>query len=298
MTALNRILCPVDFSDFSRNALDHAVAIARWYEADVTALHVLPSMTAFMPPTGEGLYPPLVFTEQDLRQFRDELTAFARESGDARLTATVVQGSPVIEIVRCAEQLPADLLVVGTHGRSGLDRLMLGSTTEKLLRRAPCPVLTVPRRAPDVVPLDAPFTRVVCAVDFSPASLRALTLAQALAGEAPATLWVVHVLEPVSIFEPVAAPGRGLPAVNADLRRETLHRLEGLIAADARAFTEISEVVAAGKAYREILRIAGEQSADLIVIGAHGGPVGLPAFGSTTTHVVREALCPVLTVHT
>ena len=298
MTALNRILCPVDFSDFSRNALDHAAAIARWYEADVTALHVLPSITAFMPPTGEGLYPPLVFTDQDLQQFRDELTAFARESGDVRLTALVVQGSPVTEILRCAEQLPADLLVVGTHGRSGFDRLMLGSTTEKLLRRAPCPVLTVPKDAPDATPLNAPFTRVLCAVDFSPASLRALSLAQSLAGEAAARLWVMNVLEPVSIFEPVAASADGMPGVNADLRRETRHRLERLIAADARAFTDVSEIVAAGKPYKEILRVASEQSADLIVVGAHGGPLGLPAFGSTTTHVLREAICPVLTVHT
>jgi nucleotide-binding universal stress UspA family protein len=87
-------------------------------------------------------------------------------------------------------------------------------------------------------------------------------------------------------------------AVNADLRRETRHRLERLIAADARAFTDVSEIVAAGKPYKEILRVASEQSADLIVVGAHGGPLGLPAFGSTTTHVLREAICPVLTVHT
>ncbi|MGH9237286.1 MAG: universal stress protein [Vicinamibacterales bacterium] len=74
------------------------------------------------------------------------------------------------------------------------------------------------------------------------------------------------------------------------------HRLEGLVDRDARAFTDVAEVVVAGKPYKEILRTAGEQRSDLIVIGAHGGRRGLPAFGSTTAHVVREAQCPVLTV--
>jgi universal stress protein A len=173
---------------------------------------------------------------------------------------------------------------------------MLGSVTEKILRKSACPVLTVPPRAPDIVPVKGLFNRVLCAVDFSPASLRALTLAQSLAGEAAATLCVMHVLEPVSVFEPVAATGPDLPAVTADLRREVRHRIDELIGSDTRAFTDVAEVVVAGKPYQQILRAAEEQHADLIVIGAHGGHRGLPAFGSTTNHVVREARCPVLTV--
>ena len=297
MTTITNILCPVDFSEFSRNALDHAAAIARWYEARLTALHVLPPVTAFVAPTGEGLYPPLVFSDEDLRQFHDELTTFARQSGDARLGCEVAQGSVAGEIVRFADELPADLLVMGTHGRSGFDRLMLGSTTEKLLRKAPCPVLTVPARAPDAGPVRAPFTRVLCAVDFSPASLRALALAESLAGEAAANLCVMHVLEPVSVFEPVAT-GPGTAPISGQRHHAVRRRLEELIAADTRAFAEVGEVVAAGKPYREILRVAVEQRSDLIVLGVHGGPRGLAAFGSTTNHVVREAECPVLTART
>jgi nucleotide-binding universal stress UspA family protein len=296
MVNMTRILCPVDFSDFSRHALDYAVGIARWYDAGITTLHVIPPITAFGPPAGEGLYPPLVFSAADLQQFRDELDAFASASGVAALDTEVTQGSVAGEIVRFANELPADLLVMGTHGRSGFDRLMLGSVTEKILRKAPCPVLTVPARASAVVPVNALFSRVLCAVDFSPASLHALTLAQSLAGEAAARLSVMHVLEPVSVFEPVVATGPDLPAVNAELRRDARHRLEKLIDSETRAFTDVAEVVVAGKPYREILRTAAEQHADLIVIGAHGGRRGLPAFGSTTAHVVREAACPVLTV--
>ena len=293
MALITNILCPVDFSTFSRNALDHAAAIARWYDAPVTALHVLPQVTALLPAAGEGLYPPLVFCEDDLRQFRDELDAFARQSGVAHIVSEVVQGSVVREIVRRAKELPADLLVMGTHGRSGFDRLMLGSTTETLLHQAPCSVLTVPAHAPDASPVSAPFTRVLCAVDFSPESLRALALAESLAGDAAANLNVLHVLEPVSVFEPVAVATDGLP-VSGERQRAARRRLEELVRPDTRAFTDVVETVAAGKPYREILRVAAEQRSDLIVLGVHGRH--LAGFGSTTRHVVREAECPVLTV--
>jgi nucleotide-binding universal stress UspA family protein len=239
----------------------------------------------------------MAFTPADLQQFRDELEAFAHACGVEALDTEVVQGSVPGEIIRFATDLRADLVVMGTHGRSGFERLMLGSVAEKVLRKAPCPVLTVPARAPAVAPVNALFSRILCAVDFSPASLHGLALAQSLAGEAAARLCVMHVLEPVSVFKPVVAVGPDdLPAVNADLRRDVRRRLEGLVGHDTRAFTDIAEVVVAGKPYREILRTADEQRTDLIVIGAHGGRPGLPAFGSTTVHVVREAQCPVLTV--
>ena len=295
MINIQRILCPVDFSEFSRHALDYAAAIAKWYDARLIALHVVPPMTPALPPTGEGLYPSLVFSPADLQQFDNELASFGAASGAARLETQVTQGSVVGEIIRAAEGLPADLLVVGTHGRSGFDRLVLGSTTEKLLRKVSCPVLTVPARAPEAPPTGPLCTRVLCAVDFSPVSLRALALAESLAGEAAARLCVMHVLEPVSILEPVEAGGRDA-SVGADARREAQQRLKELISSDTRAFTDVSDVVVAGKPYREILRTAAEQASDLIVIGAHGGRLGLPAFGSTTNHVVREATCPVLTV--
>ena len=295
MINIQRILCPVDFSEFSRHALDYAVAIARWYDARLIALHVVPTIATFMPPAGEGLYPPIVFSPQDLEQFDKELASFAAASGDTPIETQVLQGNVVGHIVDAAAAIPADLLVLGTHGRSGFDRLMLGSVTEKLLRKAPCPVLTVPARAPDAAPIGTPFTRVLCAVDFSPVSLRALALAESLAAVAAAPLSLLHVLEPVSVFEPVAAGSGRLP-VSADVHRAAQQRLETLVGSDTRAFTDVSEIVRAGKPYREILREASVQRTDLIVLGAHGGHIGLPAFGSTTNHVVREATCPVLTV--
>lgn len=297
MVEIKRVLCPVDFSDFSRHALDHAVAVARWYGAAVTAVHVIPPVASMIPSGDTGLYPPVVFTPDDLKQFQTELSGFVELSAaDVPIDAVVVEGSITGEIVRMAEEMPADLIVMGTHGRSGFDRLMLGSVTEKMLRKAPCPLLTVPRRAPDAVPAPVMFQRILCAVDFSPSSLRALAHAESLAKEADASLSVLHVLEPASVFEPVVMGGPGGPPPDTDVRTAARNRLRQVVSKDARIFSHVTDVVTSGKAYREILREAAERRADLIVLGAHGGRLGLAAFGSTTGHVVRDAACPVLTL--
>jgi len=94
----------------------------------------------------------------------------------------------------------------------------------------------------------------------------------------------------------VVAVGSESAVTVDDARREARDRLDRLVRDDTRAFTDVQEVVASGKAYREILRAASEQRSDLIVLGAHGTRLGLPAFGSTTNQVVRQATCPVLTV--
>ena len=101
-------------------------------------------------------------------------------------------GQPAREILDCAATLPADLIVMGTHGHSGFEHLLLGSVTEKVLRKATCPVLTVPPRAGDT---SLPFKHVLCAVDFSASSLKGLDFALSMAEEADAVITIVHVLE-------------------------------------------------------------------------------------------------------
>jgi nucleotide-binding universal stress UspA family protein len=298
MIEIKHILCPVDFSESSRRALGYAASIARWYGATVTVLHVIPPVSSLSPATPAALYPPVVFTADDLERFERDLATFAAENcavQPSRMLA--VAGGVTSEIVRVAGELPADLLIMGSHGRSGFDRLLLGSVTEKMLRKAPCPVLIVPPHAPESAgPAGEPFRAILCAVDFSPASLRALAFAESLAEEADGRLDVLHVLEPGSVFEPVPMGGPRSPATDI-AARSARDRLAQLISRDARIYSHVSEIVAAGKAYAEIAREASERHSELIVIGAHGGHGGLAAFGSTTNHVVREATCPVLMVH-
>jgi nucleotide-binding universal stress UspA family protein len=295
MITIQRILCPIDFSEYSRHALDHAAAIGKWYGASLTVLHVVSPVIPSVPTPDGPTFPPIAFTPEDLEQFRAAAETFvAAEIDDVPVTSLAREGSIVGEILRLAEAMPADLLVIGTHGRSGFEHLMLGSVTERVLRKATCPVLTVPSRAPDAVSIPPAFKRIVCGVDFSPSSIKALTYAVALAEEADAALTVLHVHEH-HVFEAVPMGGMELPG-DVHMRAVALQRLKDAIASDVRLYADVHERVLIGKPYREILRQAEEQRAELIVIGAHGGGVGAAAFGSTTNQVVRQASCPVLSL--
>ena len=146
MVEIRHILCPIDFSDTSRHALEHAVAIAKWYGSHITALHVM--NPAFLPE------PPILFadfsgpvpTEADRAALQMRLRDWLQLASAAGLQTDVrlEEGKPAPHVLGCATSLPADLIVMGTHGRGGFERFMLGSVAEKVVRNAACPVLTVP----------------------------------------------------------------------------------------------------------------------------------------------------------
>ena len=195
MIEIQRILCPIDFSDHSRRALDHAMAIARWYKSTVTVLHVFsPAPLAGFGPT--SAFAPVVLTPADFEQLLADTKAFAeteRAPGVA-IAALVREGHTAGAILEQAIGMAADLLVIGTHGRFGLERLLLGSVAEKVLRRARCPVMTVPTQSPDAVPAGPVlYRRILCPVDFSDASSNALAYAISMAQEANGQLTVLHV---------------------------------------------------------------------------------------------------------
>ncbi|MBI4262788.1 MAG: universal stress protein [Acidobacteria bacterium] len=281
MIEIQRILCPIDFSEFSRRALDHALAIARWYGSAVTVLHVFPMVPTAAYAPGLPVFEIPLLTSQQRDQAIAEMQRFvAAEAAPNPSIGLVVRDGPAAsEILSQARAMRSDLLVLGTHGRSGFERLVLGSVAEKVLRKAECPVLTVPRALPDAVPSSPViFKRLLCAVDFSDSSMHALRYALSLAQEADAHLTVLHVREDE------ADEGAGA-------------RLEAAIPDAVRAYCTPETLVARGKPYRQILRVAEEQASDVIVLGVHGrGAVDLMFFGSTTQHVVRQAACPVLTL--
>jgi len=192
---------------------------------------------------------------------------------------------------------------MGTHGRSGFERFILGSVTEKVLRRATCPVLSVPPRTPDAAPLpQALFRRILCPIDFSGGSIHALNYAVSLAKEADAHLTVLNVLEiPTETLEYARGHDRSLPHLMRDYvkaaEENARQRLEEAIPATELVYCTVDRLVVAGRPYREILRLAEADRSNLIVMGVRGrGARDLLTFGSTTQHVVREAACPVLTL--
>lgn len=297
MIEITRILCPIDLSDPSRRALDHAVAIARWYGAAITVLRVIPSIMPIVSDTGVLPYPFVPITAADRAQLRADTEAFvSREAGGPPMDTLVVDGDPSREILDHADRLGAGLIVMGTHGLRGFDRLLLGSVTERVLRRAPCPVLTVPLGAPDAVPsTPGLYKRILCGVDFSPASIAALRVAASIAKEADARLIVAHAVEHIALW-PLPAGAPDVESLEHKAREAARGVLRGAITDDVRVYAHVEEIVASGKAYRALLQIAEARGVDLIVAGAHGGLAGLLHFGSTTNHLVRAASCPVLTV--
>ena len=301
MIELPRILCAVDFSDFSRRALDRAFAVARYYKSTVAVLHVVTPMPVATPGAyyfGSEMAPPLLLPGTDPAVVRARLERFveAEKPRDVQVEVLVAEADQVHqELLDQVERLAANLIVMGTHGRSGFQRLFLGSIAEKVLRQARCVVMTVPRGVPDAVPRTRdPFERIVCAVDFSPPSVTALSYAMSLATEAKAQLSLLHVVEAFPPFIELSPS----TAVDVDAwMRDARNQLRASVPDGVRSHCTVKEVVTTGKPYREILSLAAAESSDLIVMGVQGrGAVDRFFFGSTTSHVLREAHCPVLTL--
>jgi nucleotide-binding universal stress UspA family protein len=290
----NRILCPVDFSESSTRALAHAAALTRWYEAHLTVLHVAPT---FDPVQIRGdLGVPVEFVTPVTREeVLSELSRILERSGvspDAHLIAQA--GDASTTIVREALTTRADLIVIGTHGRRGFKRLLLGSVAETVLHEAPCPVLTVSPHTEAASADVVTFKRILCPIDFSPSALQALGFALDLARQAGGRVTLLHVVEWLAEDEPTHF---NVPEFRGHMVNDAKQRLRSLVAEESRAWCEIDDVIVSGRAHRGILQEAAARSADLIVMGAQGrGSVGLALFGSTTQQVVRGAACPVLTV--
>jgi nucleotide-binding universal stress UspA family protein len=292
-----QIICPVDFSDSSVRAFAHAAAIAHWYDARLTVLHVVQTFEPVQV-RGDLGDPVRVVTPMPREQVLDGMRRTLNLAAVSPRAIPVAEaGDPQITIVDQALSTKADLIVMGTHGRRGFKRLILGSVTEAILREAPCPVLTVPPHAPASLSDPVTFKRILCAIDFSPSALQALGFALDLARQADGRVTLFHAVEWLADGEPRAAAHFNVPEYRRYLIADGQERLRSLVAEESRAWVDIDDAVVFGRAYREILRAAETNSADLIVMGAQGrGGIGLALFGSTTQQVVRGATCPVLTV--
>jgi nucleotide-binding universal stress UspA family protein len=296
MIEIRRILCPVDRSATSARALDYGLMLAGWYAASLTALEVI---WVNVPPVSSSAQP--VLSPAQLDSFAADLKTFvdARTPTGTSATTKIGQGPVVTAILHEARALPADLIVMGTHGHSGVERFLLGSVAEKTLPKATCPVLTIPPAAADAPSAPQPFQSILCAIDFSPASLEALEYALHLAEESGKRLTLLHVFD--------WDEDRLMPAQfdtdTRDIRREhrdaTVERLRALVPAEARTWCDCRELTATGRPHEEVVLAAAGEGADLIVMGAHGRRASdVLLFGSTTNQVVRHATCPVLTIRT
>jgi nucleotide-binding universal stress UspA family protein len=304
MVTINQILCPVDLSDNSRAALQQALALARWYEARVTALHVFKQVMVVdtaAAALGTGMYaPPVPLPEVDRATIERRVNEFVTATpGATGVTVHLCEGVNVREeILREAGEIGADLIVLGSHGHTGFKRLVLGSTAEDVLRHALVPVLIVPAHATVTPAEGVPFKRIVCAVDFDADTYRALRVAFDLAQESDAQLTLLHAVELPAV--PAGADGVlfDLEATRQAAMQDARERLEKLVPDEARAYCTLHAEVVSGPAQHAILRLASDVGADLIIMGVRDrSAFDVAVFGSHAQAVVRAAQCPVLTVH-
>jgi nucleotide-binding universal stress UspA family protein len=212
--------------------------------------------------------------------------------GEAGVVTELREGPVVSTLLEAAQQAGSDLIVMGSHGKGGFERLALGSVTEKVLRRASCPVLVIPATEGTGVRV-APLRRVVCATDFSTPAARAVDFARTFADAAHAPLSLLSVVEwPFG----ETAGGDPVSQLRRSLHQEATEQLNTL-ARRGGGNPPAEIVVREGKPAREILAFAAEVQADLVVLGVSGrGAVDLAVLGSTAHQVLREASCPVLAV--
>ena len=283
--ALKNVLFATDFSPVSEAALLYAESVARRYGSKLVVAHVIsPMETRMVPPEGWGA----------CQQALEDAANFQMKELERRLRrlpheCAIRHGLVWDAVSDLIEEKAADLVVLGTHGRSGLDRLLIGSVAEEVFRQAPCPVMTIGPRVPAQAPEEAEFKHIVLATDFDPQS-RALAHALSLAQEFQALLTIVHMVPP-STQKPEELAGI-VEACTRDLR--------ALVEPEAELWCTPEYLLRFGSPAAGILEVAAEKQADLIVLGARSaeGHLGAAthAVAATAHTVVSNAHCPVLTV--
>jgi len=265
---LRHILCPIDFSPLSAEALATGGAMARARDAELRTVHVIPAAGAAEP---EGI------GSLEHQSFMSRLRAALSDAAPAyrRTGAAVRQGDPATQILRVARMMPADLIVIGAPGADRPER-PTGPVSSVVVARSQCPVLTVPAHSSSSGPKQTGlFSRIVCAVDPTPSSAGVIRQALSLGWETQGQLTCVCVADKDE-------------AAMASAMRDVLL---AAIPRDASSWCRTDVIVTTGVAGSEIVRVAAELNADLVVIGA-------PRRWMSTTHaVLSRSICPVLVPH-
>jgi nucleotide-binding universal stress UspA family protein len=298
MLQIRLIFCPVDFSEFSVRAYHYAQSVAEHYRAKLVAHHIVELW--------RYPYADYAASSGDYDEFRrtlhdagkEQLQEFVKKHTHAEIQPELVvhQGAASDSILTLAEERQADLIVMGTHGRRGYDRFVLGSVTERVMRRAPCPVLAVSKPPHESSSAGTAadeerhqvhhLSRILYCTDFSENSERALGYARSVAEEYDAELTLMYVLEEVP------GPGETDQAIAT-----ATEQLDKLIPADGRKKLRIKTAVSIGKPYQQIIQVAQEAQIDMIAMAVRGrGALDLAVFGSTTYRVLQLGPCPVLAV--
>lgn len=284
MIHVKTIMVPVDFSEPSKKAVNYGLSLAVEFEARLVLAHI----TSFDTQSYEAakmrllqLIPP---------EYRDRLNhQIIVKAGDVRQ-----------ELLGIIEEETADLVVMGSRGRSYFERMLLGSVTERMLRKLHVPVLTVSHLDPEKEihkPGVVPLRRILYATDLADGTEAGLEFSVRLARGLDAHLTVLHVVTGMDAAFQGIETAAYLPDYAAELRAQAAERLDRLAALVSDGSVPISTVLAEGVPHQTINRIAEQNNDDLIVINLQGkGRIERALLGTTAERVVRTAAVPVLSL--
>jgi nucleotide-binding universal stress UspA family protein len=294
---IEKILVPLDFSPPSMEALDYAVWLAKQFRAAVHLVHVYPPDEASAPGAGHLLFQ----SAEAVERLNEELTGIHRKHVPTFRPENchIRSGRPYEEIVRLAREIDADLIVLSTRGHSGLKHLLLGSTAERVVRSAQCPVLAVrKRKKKSKAPMESFAIRTILVpTDFSQCSLAGTEYAAFLARTLRSTVRLFHAMYPYTNYVFVDRAGVRLSGLAEAMEETARQEMDALKQMDFLRGVSVQTKILPGPAVDEICAAADEPDVDLIVTSTHGR-TGLKhaLIGSVAEHVVRYAERPVLVV--
>jgi len=293
-----RILFATDGSQGSAMAEGYACVLAQSWGASLTVMSVL----EFPPGMDPDYAVNRLYLDGLMKEATEKLTELKARAVDLGISVEshLATGIPSEEVLAVARTQGVELIVVGTRGKTGLEHILLGSTAERIIRRAPCPVLAVPmekQNADESSSTEKPSTalkRMLVPVDFSDCSLDALEYGALVAQRSNASLKLLHVLEPVSYGLDFTLPHI---AQRESSKTAITKRLSDLASTLASVGLATDFLIAGGLPADSILDTARAQSVDVIVMGTHGRRgLSHALFGSVAESVLRRSSCPVLTV--
>lgn len=289
MSPYRGIVCPVDFSELSKKALAWSLELASKFDGTLTALHVLdtPAIateTLFAAPESAA----------ELRvRAKEQFHALGQDMDLGRASLEIVEGTPAEAIASYAHEQGSDLVIMGTHGWSGVQRLLLGSVTEKVLHRIEVPLLTVTAEAAP----SARFSKLLVALDLGEDSQAVIRHALWLAEASAARLVVAHIVPIPYIVLNDRTLERLSPSDYVELEKNLTEDRKARIAELLPESTgvEVEVVTKVGSVFESLRELATEAKVDLVVMGAGGhGHSALGWLGSTCHKMVRLGICPVL----
>jgi nucleotide-binding universal stress UspA family protein len=299
-----RVLFATDFSDASRRALAFALAIARRYDSALSVVHAIPPE-----PRDPIPLEPLPANMNRRRIDAEQLMSdFGREGSVSAFNPHLIveQGRVWDVLASVIRRENVDLLVLGTHGRGGLKKAMMGSIAEQVLRLAQCPVLTIGPHVPPLASESVEFGRILFATDFGNAAAKAFPYALSLAEAYRAKLVLLHMVPPMPSAD-VGPSAYGPSSYGADecmkwqraRREESIKKLKELLPCGAKLASEPECIAAMDFLPEGILQVAASHKTELIVMGANrtSTPRLTAHMPWALTHAVLcHATCPVLTV--